>query len=480
VEALQETISDMKAGMSARDMARPQKNSISSPAIRDGIATTKAILEAAYRQGRGTTVYQKEDRPVAIWSGRDTLAIPDPDFWFQSVTTRAQRQGVSLLEYLQDVTVDVAKLWVNNLLRQQNAYLLQSSLIERGVICRGLDGVYNNNGVPVTLLDEVSDSFVITDFSKTFLLNRQDKAEKARLALFRGSCTQGASDSVNEYLLVFNTACWEAKFDPKQNEFFTISLIHMGLLPSLKKFGFNDKFTQRAFLSVDKYVEFLLGKECEQVQFSSLPQTSATFPVTPRPYFPPTTRVNVVTETGVGDGGEGAHNLWDVTDSEEEVEVGDDGTQVCAVRSGGKPRARQSGPSGGQVRGRSGPSVHFAGATVMVPGRNGESRAMPLDDLKVDLKFTTPDAVWPVDFVMSPAHVFPDLKLSLPDRLVKTVSVMNPSLSPSLILDKYSRLKGPDVLYSWKWCLIHGCTAHGTWECPCINQICPRKGGNRG
>jgi hypothetical protein len=95
------------------------------------------------------------------------------------------------------------------------------------------------------------------------------------------------------------------------------------------------------------------------------------------------------------------------------------------------------------------------------------------------LKFATPDSVWPVDFVMSPSHVVAHpVKFSLADKLVKTVAVLDPTISPSRVLSMLNTIKGPDVARSWKWCLIHGCSAHGSWECPCINQIFPRRAGN--
>jgi hypothetical protein len=404
--------------------------------------------------------------------------------WIQQVVFRSKRQGRSVLEYLQDVTIKTAGLWVNNLLRSQAAHLLQQSKLYQGdIVSDGAGGYMTlSDKRPVHMLEEVNDSYILKNFQKTFMLNRQDKTEQHLLALFAGTaCKQGPGDSVSDYLLAFEAAGWQAAFDPKANKNHTITLIHMGLNPVLQKAGIRDKVSLSVFETVEKYKAFLLQEEMK-LGLSPTSATPSTFPhqaapsAFPRPFGPGTHRVNQVSTVDPD-----ASDVWDDMESgedgdgdgdDDDWDVDADGGRVCGVRSarpGGRGRPVGKTPRGNYA---SKPPA----ANITVPGPNGaQGVTKPLSEYKLYFNFPTPDAIWPTGFTFTAPS--PDItpRTSNMDRIMITVRTMDPAMSQARTHTVLTKLRDPSVDPTWRWCAIHASTAHSTLDCPCVHAICPRQ-----
>jgi hypothetical protein len=423
-------------------------------------------------------VYQREDKPVPVWAGKDSTAVPDRAVWFQRAVVKAQRQGVPLLDYLQDVTSGSAKIWVDNLLNRQGEHILQQSLMASGgMTYHDSTGLWMQAGRPVTLVEDITDTVVVTDFSRHFMTNLQDKADQAKVALFRGTWgSQGQNDTVGDYLIAFQAACWTAKYDRTADPFHTITLINSGLKPALQKLGFLDKHGGgKVWPTEEKYVEFLMAEECKAAQYQmaagSTQQT--TFPLANnKPFYPQTAgRVHMLTEDDTV-----VEDLLDRFDEEadydDEGELEDDVEgMVCGIRQGKPNRPRNDRQSGG-YRGKSGSTAAPARDTISVTGPKGESLTLPKRDFALPFNFALPTDVWPEGFTFNTSMMPANLPFSLGDRILKAVSIMNPSMSMSRVFGTLARVSAQSP--TWQWCMVHGCTAHSTRDCPCIHQLCPR------
>jgi hypothetical protein len=229
MKVLQDEVARLAAAQNKPFQGRTPARSMTTPSIMMAKDTNEAILDhMAAKASNTTTVYQREEKLLVTWDGKDSVAVPDPDRWIQQVVIRSQRQGRTVLEYLQDVTTKTAELWVNNLLRAQASHLLQQSQVRVGRL--KTDPLHPTkyvtsgdpivpDGTPVSRVEEITDAYILQDFQKTFMLNRQDKTEQHLLALFAGTaCKQGPTDSVSDYLLAFQAATWQANFDPLANK----------------------------------------------------------------------------------------------------------------------------------------------------------------------------------------------------------------------------------------------------------------------
>jgi hypothetical protein len=474
VAGLREELTDMRSAMK---LDRMNRNPLNAPAVKENLARHTALLAAVNRAPQGATVYQREDKPVPVWAGKDSAAVPDRAVWFQRAVVKAQRQGVPLLDYLQDVTAGSAKIWVDNLLNRQSEYILQQSLMTNGgMTYHDSTGLWMQSGRPVALVEDITDTVVVTDFSRHFMTNLQDKADQAKVALFRGTaCVQGPSDTVGDYLIAFQAACWTVKYDRTADPFHTITLINGGLKPALQKLGFLDKHGGgKVFPTEEKYVEFLMAEECKAAQYQSAAGSTqqTTFPLASnKPFYPQTAgRVHMLTEDDTV-----VEDLLDRFD--EEADYDDEGEleedvegMVCGIRQG-KPRPRNDRQSGG-YRGKSGGAAAPARDTVSVTGPRGESLIMPKRDFALPFIFPLPTDVWPEGFTFTTSMIPANPPFSLGDRILKAVSIMNPSMSMSRVFGTLARVTAQSP--TWQWCMIHGCTAHSTRDCPCVHQLCPR------
>jgi hypothetical protein len=265
--------------------------------------------------------------------------------------------------------------------------------------------------------------------------------------------------------------------------------MHMGLQPYLRELGMDDKFSQKAFTSVERYVDFLLGEENKVNQRKvnkalHAPTTwitPPTFPVppqqSPRPYFPQQNRVNMITNTDSYDPLE--ENLevqiqWTDPQTEPvqeyEDEEPEDVTVVGAVRS--RTGQFQKSNSGARYAGKSATPV----PTVTYINGAGQTASMKATDAKLAFSFPAPDATWPTNFHYTPDMAILNLgRMSNSDRILKVVQVLDPLMSSSKVLTVYQRMANHEIVSpSFSWCIIHGVTAHTTLECPCVSSICPR------
>jgi hypothetical protein len=476
VAALKEEMTVMRNEV---ENARSRRN---PEAAKEGRDRHNALLAATNRTPHGTTVYQREDKPVPIWSGKDSVAVPDRALWFQRAVVKAQRQGIPLLDYLQDVTIGNAKIWVENLLHTHTEHCLQVSLQGSGIMTQNETGGWSRSGKPVTLVEPVTDEYVVADFTRHFMTNVQNRADQARMALFKGTaCVQGATDSVGDYLVAFQAACWTAKFDRKVDQFHTITLINDGLKPELKKLGYWDKNARGVFSTEERYVEFLLSEECKTAQMALTAGTSQDkFNLPAKPFFiPHAPRVNLVAEDTPGE------EDWQQEEGEEMEEAEEDELDinvhgvVCGVRQGKSKPRQGSKPGGGFRQGKPSGSHSPADAMMVVPGPNGESQSMPVRDFALNFAFPTPTDVWPEGFTFSPAMSALNPPLGLADRVLKTVTIMNPNISQYRVFNTLARVAKQSS--TWRWCIIHSSTAHATRDCPCLQHLCPRtKTGGRG
>lgn len=452
--------------------------SMDSPCIRNNITTNEAILGMASRSAPSLTVYQREDKPMDTWSGKDSEAIPCPEMWMQLATVKAKRQNRELIDYLQDCTSGNAKLWVNNLLRYQAAHLLQQTQLEDGTLIRDHDssstGYTARDRKPVELLLEVTDRYVLQDFQKEWMLTRQDKTERAYLALLDGrACKQGPTDSVNDYLMAFKAAGWAAKFDPNKDILNTITIIFKGLSPAMQALGIRDKKSKQAFTTVESYTDYLLQRE---VDFTGVGGAASTFTPAPRPSYYPERKVMAATVDREDVDMDNEEEYEDDGDADDDDAWADHEGRVCGVKDRRGDRNRNDNRS---TRGRSNPNpnpARPAPVLITVPGPGGaQGVPRPLYEFKLTLNFPSPDSIWPTGFTFVPSMAL-DLhpKASNIDRALKTVGVLDPNMSLSRVHHVMLRLREPTVDPNWTWCIIHGSTAHNTSQCPCVHAICPR------
>jgi hypothetical protein len=459
VAALQEEIAAMKA--------RQNRSPLDSPAIKEGMARHNALCAAVNRGApTGQTMYQREDRPLPIWTGKDSAEVPDRAAWFNRAVVKAHRQGVPLIDYLPDVTSHVARAWVENMLNTQAEYMLQQSRREDGL---------PDGGPEVPFVDN---AYVVGDFTRHFMVNMRDKAELAKTALFNGTaCKQGPTDTVGDYLISFQAACWAAKYDrTPDNRFHTLTLINRGLRPALQKLGITEKHSGRAYETEAKYIDFLNAKQIEFDQDPVLwngtsPSVPSPAPTPPARHFYQHGRVNYVgqDDQDMEDWGEEA---YDMPDSEgDDMDLDTEG-RVCGVRQGpkGKGKSNQAGGS----RSKPGlPDQARRGDTMVVPGRDGVPSTVAKRDFHLDLVFaSTAGDAWPEGFTFSPTLVANPVPPKLSDRVLKAVSILSPTTSPYRVACTYQRVMLQPRQF--QWCMIHGSGAHSVMDCPCLQQLCPR------
>jgi hypothetical protein len=251
--------------------------------------------------------------------------------------------------------------------------------------------------------------------------------------------------------------------------------------------GIDDKFTQRAFESFEKYTDFLMAEENKVNQKlahrpQGAPATTTPNPTPPRPYYGHhTPRVNMVAQSDSP-----PEDNLEVTwrdEVEDEGEYEDDGTDgemmVNAVRQGrdqGRPALRK-GANNTQGRYTSG-RTPLPALTVTYQNPAGQQVTMPANDAKLPFSFGS-DPVWPTGFVFSPDMTPPAMtRMSNADCVLKAVQVMDPGLSAARTLTVFNRMRNPDTVNPhWNWCIIHGSTAHTTMDCPCVTQLCPKLKG---
>ena len=88
VAGLREELTDMRSAMK---LDRMNRNPLNAPAVKENLARHTALLAAVNRAPQGATVYQREDKPVPVWAGKDSAAVPDRAVWFQRAVVKAQR-----------------------------------------------------------------------------------------------------------------------------------------------------------------------------------------------------------------------------------------------------------------------------------------------------------------------------------------------------------------------------------------------------
>lgn len=200
---------------------------------------------------------------IMIYSGQHKAGDMDELLWFESVANLAKNTRQTLLQCLIAHTSGIALEWMQLKSRHNSQAHIQSSHLLTGKI-KDTNGVLFDvlKSVIVKPIIALTDDELAIEFGKHFLFYKKDDVEKARLFVMQGKCKQDQSQSLDNYIIKFQTALLKAEIcyddDPDQLSF--VLLFHSGLIPALKRHDFMQPKNKGAFKDLNKFWEFLRQK----------------------------------------------------------------------------------------------------------------------------------------------------------------------------------------------------------------------------
>jgi hypothetical protein len=220
----------------------------------------ESLLETLYdNTAMGPTMFVQAPA-VKIYSGEHKPGDMNELTWFGQVVNLARNTRQTLLQCLISHTSGTALKWVTLKAKHNARANTQLRNITKGSILVDQKGALTDlKGTPIIKLTLLSDTEITEAFGRQFLTYRQDDVETSKLFLEQNKCVQREGQSLENYIIQFQTLLMEAEIDTStvKDQFNLVMHFYHGLLPGLKKHGYTNTFTLRMYSNLQSYWNFL-------------------------------------------------------------------------------------------------------------------------------------------------------------------------------------------------------------------------------
>ena len=424
-----------------------------STLIQNSIDTIMALSGMEQDHQGATVIYPQAQVAMEKWTGKETDKIRNGSTWIRNAMRQAKRTRIPLIEFLEGAVEGPGQAWADGLSRAYSTYILQQTQIRSGDILI-MNGQATFQGKHITLIPELTEEYITTNFHREFLHNKSNEVEDSMVSLYGGVMSQLPKESLRDYLLRFKGKVWDANLVLEDNAKQMISLVYNGLQPYLKQHGFKAKKGNAIFETFFLYEEFLIEKEATAIRLKDFGVSSPALPIRHvAPVFRDRDAWAEYTEV-------------DFEDEEEDYYAHG---MINALR----PQLRSSIQ---KPKGRVPPTP----LQVTIPGPAGKpALIVKKREVAFYLNFANDSADWPLNGTPFSAPLkdptAPGSRPRYKEQVLMLMKFLRPTVSEAIVTSIFETAKAYNR--DWVWCILHGSEAHHTHHCPCLLKAFPNRPG---
>ncbi len=335
--------------------------------------------------------------------------------------------------------------------------------ILEGIYTVSNDKIYDQDGKIQKPLQPFTDEMLADAFGQHFLQYKTDDVQKAKLFLMQNKCTQGPKQSLEEYIIKFQTLLCRAEIDIDNISDQLEYVVHFynGLNDELKSHGHNEHDSQKSFIFLENYWKFLrrhvqktkakdeVKKEIAEGQFKGQNKSTINSVLTPakKEYSPEEKAAYKLKKQAIRDAS--AKRKSD--------------TQISDVPNSNKKSKNNSH------------SQQFKNSTQRQPDVDMEGQFTADGLWFTGMKSLKPGEVWPRT-VKLPTQPMKK-KNAVHCNFTDAYKVLFPEISARVVNSVAA--KAQEIFNAgdkqFRFCLLHNARDHGTLQCPTYRCLYPGK-----